>query len=139
LGITGILAVELFEDHSGQLYVNELAMRPHNSGHFSIEGSETSQFEQHLRAVLDLPLGDTSLRAKHVIMQNLLGRDEDTNLQQRFPAAMQHYPQVKFHDYCKPPRPGRKLGHLTLAGDSPEQILDQLERVRSYLIDESEF
>lgn len=139
LGVTGILAVELFEDHSGRLFVNELAMRPHNSGHFSIEGSETSQFEQHLRAVLDLPLGSTELRAPQLAMQNLLGRDEGTNLQARMPAAMQRFPEVKFHDYCKPPRAGRKLGHLTLAGDSAEAILQQLEQARSLLIDQSEF
>jgi 5-(carboxyamino)imidazole ribonucleotide synthase len=114
-------------------------MRPHNSGHVLTEQSVTSQFEQHLRAVLDLPLGSTGLRANNVIMQNLLGRSEETNLPKRIPAAMRRFPQVKFHDYCKPPRAGRKLGHLTLAGDSQEQILDQLESARSFLIDEAEF
>jgi 5-(carboxyamino)imidazole ribonucleotide synthase len=112
-----------------------LAMRPHNSGHFSIDGSETSQFEQHLRAVLDLPLGSTALTAEIVVMQNLLGGSEATDLQGRAAEALRLFPQIKFHDYCKPPRAGRKLGHLTRSGDNLDLILHELERARSIIID----
>ncbi|MEY3028882.1 MAG: hypothetical protein RL198_279 [Actinomycetota bacterium] len=135
LGVTGVLAVEMFEDHSGRLYINELAMRPHNSGHFSIEASETSQFEQHLRAVLDLPLGSTELKSEHAVMQNLLGASEATDLQGRAAQALDLFPAIKFHDYCKPPRSGRKLGHLTRSGDNLDLILSELEQARAIFID----
>ena len=117
LGVTGVMAVELFETKTGDLLVNELAMRPHNSGHFTIEGAVTSQFEQHLRAVLGLPLGDTSMRAKHAVMLNLLGVDESNNLVENFEAAMSYGPALKIHSYQKQPRKGRKMGHITALGD----------------------
>lgn len=109
LEVTGVLAVELFENASGELLVNELAMRPHNSGHFSIEGSETSQFEQHVRAVLDMPLGGTEPTAAYAVMLNLLGQD-DTNT---FGAVDRIVDGVNVHIYGKPPRAGRKMGHAT--------------------------
>jgi 5-(carboxyamino)imidazole ribonucleotide synthase len=124
LGVTGVMAVELFETESGEIFVNELAMRPHNSGHFSIEGSFTSQFEQHLRAVLDLPLGSTQPRAKYAVMINLLGVDEENDFVSRYPIAMNKFPEVSFHSYQKAPRKGRKMGHLTLLGDEPGQLIE---------------
>ncbi|MDT5035432.1 MAG: 5-(carboxyamino)imidazole ribonucleotide synthase [Micromonosporaceae bacterium] len=118
LDVVGILAVELFETADG-LLVNELAMRPHNSAHWTIEGARTSQFEQHLRAVLDYPLGDTSLAAPAVAMANVLGGPPggmaiDERLHHLFAAE----PTAKVHLYGKQPRPGRKIGHVTVLGDT---------------------
>lgn len=115
LDVVGVLAVELF-DSAGAVMVNELAMRPHNSGHWSIEGSATSQFENHLRAVLDLPLGDPSLRAGTTVMVNLLGGDLD-NLYPAFLHCMARDPALKIHVYGKAVKPGRKVGHVTLVGE----------------------
>ena len=123
LGVTGVLAVELFETESGELFVNELAMRPHNSGHFSIEAAVTSQFEQHLRAVLDLPLGETELVAAAAVMINLLGVDGENSFVEHYPAAMERFPQAKFHSYQKAARKGRKMGHITVVGDDADELL----------------
>jgi 5-(carboxyamino)imidazole ribonucleotide synthase len=119
LGVVGVLAVELFELPSGQLLVNELAMRPHNSGHWTIEGAETSQFEQHLRAVLDYPLGSTAARAPACVMANVLGAESlpTMGLDERVHHLMARYPQAKVHLYAKPERPGRKIGHITVSGE----------------------
>ena len=117
------MAVELFQARNGEILVNELAMRPHNSGHFSIDASVTSQFEQHLRAVLDLPLGDTSSTSKFAVMINLLGVDSENGFVEHYPKAMEKFPQVKFHLYEKAPRAGRKMGHLTLQGDDLDSLL----------------
>ena len=114
LDVTGVLAVELFEAPGG-LVVNELAMRPHNSGHWSIEGATTSQFEQHLRAVLDWPLGDPTPRAPFAVMVNLLG-GQHTDLDRSLPLALAAVPEACVHLYGKQPRPGRKLGHVTVLG-----------------------
>ena len=113
LGVTGVLAVEMFETADGRLLVNELAMRPHNSGHFSIEGSVTSQFEQHLRAVSNLPLGSTEATAKHAVMLNLLGVDDNNTFVEHFEKAMTLAPEAKIHVYGKAARKGRKMGHVT--------------------------
>ncbi|MCU1677514.1 MAG: 5-(carboxyamino)imidazole ribonucleotide synthase [Frankiales bacterium] len=116
LDVVGVLAVELFETADG-LVVNELAMRPHNSGHWSIDGAVTSQFEQHARAVLDLPLGDPAAVAPYTVMVNLLGADEIVGTPaQRLAAALED-PRVRVHLYGKGERPGRKLGHVTVTGD----------------------
>ena len=123
LGVVGVMAVEMFETASGELLVNELAMRPHNSGHFSIEGSKTSQFEQHLRAVLDLPLGDTELVAGGSVMVNLLGVDSKNTLVENFAVAMAKFPHLKFHSYQKAPRQGRKMGHITAVGQNHPELL----------------
>jgi 5-(carboxyamino)imidazole ribonucleotide synthase len=123
LGVVGVLAVELFEAPQG-LLVNELAMRPHNSGHWSIEGSTTSQFEQHLRAVLDWPLGDTRIRAPYAVMANLLG-GSGTNLAKSVPAALAAVPNCSVHLYGKAARPGRKLGHVTALGDDVEETRER--------------
>jgi 5-(carboxyamino)imidazole ribonucleotide synthase len=128
LGVTGVLAVELFETSDGRLLVNELAMRPHNTGHWSIDGAVTSQFEQHLRAVLDLPLGDPSPRQPWSVMVNVLGGPEGATMPDRYPAALAAQSAVKFHSYGKDSRPGRKVGHVTATGD---QLADVLGRARA--------
>lgn len=124
LQVTGVMAVEMFVAKSGEgetIFVNELAMRPHNSGHWTIEGCVTSQFEQHLRAVLDLPLGDTNALAPAVVMVNLLGNgDQDPRV--NYPQVMVQHPVAKIHYYGKDPRPGRKLGHVTVLGDNLEAV-----------------
>ena len=119
LDVTGVLAVEMFcvEGADGvQLSVNELAMRPHNSGHWTIEGSVTSQFEQHLRAVLVLPLGDTAARQPWAVMVNLLG-SELADPRVAYPKMMARFPDAKVHLYGKDVRPRRKLGHVTVFGE----------------------
>ena len=133
LDVVGVLAVELFETASGELLINELAMRPHNSGHFSIEGSKTSQFEQHLRAVLDLPLGDTDLVDSAAVMINLLGVDSTNRFSEHYPFAMQDFPEAKFHLYEKEPRAGRKMGHITLVGKDPVQLAARGRAAREVL------
>ena len=114
---TGVLAVEMFETTDGRVLVNELAMRPHNSGHFSIEGSLTSQFEQHLRAVTDLPLGDTAMAAPFAVMVNVLGGPTEGPMPVRYAKVLAEHPGAKIHSYGKLPRPGRKVGHVTVVGD----------------------
>ncbi|MFC0864930.1 5-(carboxyamino)imidazole ribonucleotide synthase [Sphaerimonospora cavernae] len=120
LGVTGLLAVEMFATRSG-LVVNELAMRPHNSGHWTIEGARTSQFEQHLRAVLDLPLGSPSLAAPVVVMANLLG-GPDPDVFSRYEHVLANDPGIKIHFYGKAVRPGRKIGHVTALGTDLDEV-----------------
>lgn len=122
LDVTGVLAVEMFETTDGRVLVNELAMRPHNSGHFTIEGSVTSQFEQHLRAVADLPLGDTSMTAPVAVMANVLGGPPEGTMDLRYGTVLAEHPTAKVHSYDKSPRPGRKVGHVTVVGDSLEDV-----------------
>jgi 5-(carboxyamino)imidazole ribonucleotide synthase len=121
LGVTGVLAVELFETTDDRLLVNELAMRPHNSGHWSIDGSLTSQFEQHLRAVLDLPLGPTATREPWSVMVNVLGGSGPST--ERYAAALRDQPGARLHFYGKEPRPGRKIGHVTTSGDDLDDVV----------------
>ena len=137
LGVTGVMAVEMFVLADGSLLVNELAMRPHNSGHFSIEGSNTSQFEQHLRAVLDLPLGDTGMRGGFAVMVNLLGVDDKNSFYAHYPTAMARYPSVSFHLYQKTARLGRKMGHLTVLGSNHEELLETGREARSLIYGEA--
>jgi 5-(carboxyamino)imidazole ribonucleotide synthase len=137
LGVVGLLAVELFETQSGALLVNELAMRPHNSGHWTMDGSRTSQFEQHLRAVLDLPLGspDSLVDGGFTVMANLLG-GTDPDIYDRYIHVMAADPAVKVHFYGKEVRPGRKIGHVNLVGspgDSVDSLRDRARRAASYL------
>jgi 5-(carboxyamino)imidazole ribonucleotide synthase len=133
LSVTGNLAVEMFETSDGKLLVNELAMRPHNSGHFSIEGSTTSQFENHLRAVLDLPLGDTSM--PHVaVMVNLLGVSDQVDFVDNYPELMKQFPSAKVHSYGKSPRIGRKLGHITVVGQSQDAALATATAARAAVL-----
>lgn len=119
-GVVGVMAVEMFVVGE-RLLVNELAMRPHNSGHWSIEGAITSQFEQHLRAVLDLPLGATEMRARHVVMGNILGGDK-ADLHRAFLHLFARDPGLKVHLYGKEVRPGRKVGHVTLLGEDAKRL-----------------
>lgn len=123
LGVTGMLAVELFETRDGRILINELAMRPHNSGHFSIEGSTTSQFEQHLRAVLDLPLGETKPRARYSVMVNLLGLDSTNDFSKNHDEAEALHPEISIHTYGKAARIGRKMGHITCIAESLDEAL----------------
>lgn len=131
LGVVGVMAVELFEVPSG-LVVNELAMRPHNSGHWSIEGATTNQFEQHLRAILDWPLGDIRPRARVTVMVNVLG-GPSTDLAASLPAAMAASPNAAIHLYGKGERPGRKLGHVTVLGDDLVEAREKARRAVSIL------
>lgn len=127
LDVTGVLAVELFAVESeDRLVVNELAMRPHNSGHWTIDGAVTSQFEQHLRAVLDLPLGATTARAPWSVMVNLLG-SELADPRDAYPRLMAEFPDVKVHLYGKDVRPGRKLGHVTAYGEDLDTVRARAE------------
>jgi 5-(carboxyamino)imidazole ribonucleotide synthase len=137
LDVVGLLAVELFETRSGALLVNELAMRPHNSGHWTMDGARTSQFEQHLRAVLDLPLGSPATVAADgcTVMANLLG-GTDADIYDRYLHVMAADPAVKVHFYGKEVRPGRKIGHVNITGgpeDSVESLRDRARRAVSYL------
>jgi 5-(carboxyamino)imidazole ribonucleotide synthase len=126
LGYTGVLALELFE-FDGRLLANEMAPRVHNSGHWTIEGAETSQFENHLRAVLDLPLGPTAARG-HVVMLNVIGTPPD-------PAAVLAVPGAHLHLYDKAPRPGRKLGHVTVCAETAASAAAAAARVTPLLAD----
>jgi 5-(carboxyamino)imidazole ribonucleotide synthase len=129
LDVTGVLAVELFETTDGRVLVNELAMRPHNTGHWTQDGAVTSQFENHLRAVLDLPLGSPVARAPWSVMVNILGGPADSGglLYDGYPHALARDPRLRVHLYGKEPRPGRKVGHVNVYGDD---LHDCLERAR---------
>jgi 5-(carboxyamino)imidazole ribonucleotide synthase len=134
LGVTGVLAVELFETPNGRLLINELAMRPHNSGHFSIEGSTTSQFEQHLRAVLDLPLGSTAPTQSHSVMVNLLGVDDKHDFVNSYEKVLAQHPSAKVHTYGKAPRAGRKMGHVTVVGQDSADVLAEARATAQALL-----
>ena len=131
LDVVGVLAVELFETPDG-LLVNELAMRPHNSGHWTIEGSRTSQFEQHLRAVLDYPLGSTHLTAPVVVMANVLGGLAE-GLDERLHLLFARDPALKVHLYGKQVKPGRKIGHVTALGDDVDDVRRRAREGADYL------
>ena len=134
LGVTGVLAVEMFEARDGRILINELAMRPHNSGHFSIEGSATSQFEQHLRAVAGLPLGPTNLLAGHAVMVNLLGTGETNTFVEHFALAAERHPSVHLHAYGKAGRKGRKMGHVTVVADDLDFALSEANAAAAVLL-----
>ncbi|OLT25154.1 5-(carboxyamino)imidazole ribonucleotide synthase [Nocardiopsis sp. CNR-923] len=131
LNVTGVLAVELFETADG-VVVNELAMRPHNSGHWTIEGARTSQFEQHLRAVLNLPLGAPRTTAPYTVMANVLG-GADPEVYRRYLHVMAKDPEVKVHFYGKDVRPGRKIGHVTVTGADYRDLLERARDAADYL------
>jgi 5-(carboxyamino)imidazole ribonucleotide synthase len=159
LNVTGVLAVELFQTTDERLLVNELAMRPHNTGHWTIDGSTTSQFEQHLRAVLDLPLGATGCRDAWSVMVNILGgpgldtvagglldqRDSGgrvasaseriETMADRYSRAFADQPTVKFHNYGKTPRPGRKVGHVTAGGDDLDDVVYRARAASEFFLD----
>jgi len=130
LDVTGILAVELFETRDGRILVNELAMRPHNTGHWSMDGAVTGQFENHLRAVMDLPLGSPEARQRWTVMVNILGGERgelSEDLYAGYPHALARDPHLKVHLYGKAVKPGRKVGHVNAYGDDLE---DCRERAR---------
>ncbi|SNY28302.1 5-(carboxyamino)imidazole ribonucleotide synthase [Paractinoplanes atraurantiacus] len=133
LGVVGLLAVELFETDEG-IFVNELAMRPHNSGHWTIEGARTSQFEQHLRAVLDYPMGETSLTAPAVVMANVLGGEPGgISIDERLHHLFAEDPGARVHLYGKQVRPGRKIGHVTVLGDDMTKVRARAARAARWL------
>jgi 5-(carboxyamino)imidazole ribonucleotide synthase len=132
LDVTGVLAVELFQTADERILVNELAMRPHNTGHWSIDGATTSQFEQHLRAVLDLPLGATGMNAPAAVMVNVLGGPADGDLAGRYPGVMREFPEAKLHFYGKAPRPGRKVGHVTVTGEDVDDVVFRARAAASH-------
>ncbi|MGW5864874.1 5-(carboxyamino)imidazole ribonucleotide synthase [Streptomyces sp. NPDC055239] len=132
LGVVGHLAVELFETHDGRILVNELAMRPHNSGHWTQDGAITSQFANHVRAVLDLPLGDPRPRPKWTVMVNVLGGDYP-DMYQAYLHCMARDPQLKIHMYGKDVKPGRKVGHVNTYGDDLDDVLERARHAAGYL------
>ena len=131
LDVQGMLAVELF-DTGTQILVNELAMRPHNSGHWTMDGAVTSQFENHLRAVLDWPLGSPAPTGPKTVMVNLLGKDIG-DLPGAFRHVMARDPGIKVHLYGKEVRPGRKIGHVNATGDNIEALLQRAWHAADYL------
>ncbi|MDF1602983.1 5-(carboxyamino)imidazole ribonucleotide synthase [Nocardioides sp. YIM 152315] len=144
LDVTGVLAVELFETADGRILVNELAMRPHNTGHWTQDGSVTSQFENHLRAVLDLPLGSPAPRARWTVMVNILGGPDPSvgRLYDGYPHALARDPLLRVHLYGKELRPGRKVGHVNAYGDDLDDCLERARHAAAWfrgdLGDESE-
>lgn len=135
LGVVGVLAVELFETVDGALMINELAMRPHNSGHWTMNGSVTSQFEQHLRAVLDYPLGDTRAIAPATVMANVLGAAQQPamSMDERLHHLFGRIPDAQVHLYGKQERPGRKIGHVNILGNDPGPVRERAERAAHWL------
>jgi len=141
LGVTGVLAVELFETTDGRVLVNELAMRPHNTGHWTQDGSVTSQFENHLRAVLDLPLGAPDARTRWTVMVNILGGPGDSTaetarLYDGYPHALARDPRLRVHLYGKELRPGRKVGHVNACGDDLEDCLERARHAAAWFAGE---
>jgi 5-(carboxyamino)imidazole ribonucleotide synthase len=132
LGVVGHLAVELFETADGEVLVNELAMRPHNSGHWTQDGAVTSQFANHLRAVLDLPLGDPRPRQPWTVMANVLGGDYP-DMYHGYLHCMARDPRLKIHMYGKDVKPGRKVGHVTTYGDDLADVRDRARHAADYL------
>jgi 5-(carboxyamino)imidazole ribonucleotide synthase len=130
LGVVGVLAVELFETTDSVLLVNELAMRPHNSGHWTMDGARTSQFEQHLRAVLDYPLGDTDAIAPVTVMANVLGAPQQPaiTMDERLHHLFARMPDARVHLYGKAERPGRKVGHINFIGADLTELAKLRER-----------
>ena len=131
LEVTGVMAMEMFETPEGFL-INEFAMRPHNTGHWTQDGAVTSQFEQHLRAVLDLPLGSPAAREDVSVMVNILGADHD-DLYQPYLHVMAHDPAVKVHLYGKGVRPGRKVGHVNAYGEDQQLVLARARHAADFI------
>ena len=131
LSLIGVMAVEMFVKGDA-LFINELAMRPHNSGHWTIEGAKTSQFEQHLRAILDLPLGEPAMVAPYAVMGNILGGDK-TDMYRPYLHLMARNPNLKFHQYKKEIRKGRKVGHVTVVGENLLELTEVIAHARDYM------
>ena len=135
LDVTGVLAVELFAK-DGEITVNELAMRPHNTGHWTQDGCVTSQFEQHLRAVLDWPLGSVDTTAPYTVMVNTLGADVEPEepMEERVVEVMRQYPDAKVHLYGKGHRPGRKMGHVNVSGTDLDTVLERAKAAADIIV-----
>ncbi len=141
LGVVGVMAVEGYEVHDGdpagpRFLVNELAMRPHNSGHWTIDGAVTSQFENHLRAVLDLPLGAVGAHTPATAMVNVIGAappDFHADLYPAYLHVMAHDPGARVHVYGKEVRVGRKVGHVTVAGSTHSDALDRARHAAGFM------
>lgn len=135
LDVTGVLAVELFAK-DGEITVNELAMRPHNTGHWTQDGCVTSQFEQHLRAVLDWPLGSVDTTAPYTVMVNTLGADVEPEepMEERVVEVMRQYPDAKVHLYGKGHRPGRKMGHVNVSGTDLDTVLERAKAAAHIIV-----
>lgn len=131
VGVVGVMAVEMFVK-GDEIFINELAMRPHNSGHWSIEGSVTSQFEQHLRAILDLPLGSPAMTHPFTVMGNVLG-GEKTDMYRPYLHLMARTPELHFHQYKKEVRKGRKIGHVTACGSDLVHLTQEVQHARDYM------
>ncbi len=131
LDITGVFTIEMFETKSGEILINELAMRPHNSGHWSIDGAITSQFENHLRAILDLPLGSPAPKAPYTVMANILGGDFQ-DLYRPYLHCLARDPQLRVQLYGKGVKPGRKVGHLNLSGTDWVDLLARARHAADY-------
>ena len=129
--LVGVMAVEMFVK-GDQLFINELAMRPHNSGHWTIDGAITSQFEQHLRAILDLPLGDTTMTAPYAVMGNVLG-GEKQDMYRPYLHLLARTPKLKIHQYRKEVKPGRKIGHVTLLGENLVELTSEVQHAIDYM------
>lgn len=132
LGVTGVLAVEMFDLDGERFVVNELAMRPHNSGHWTMDGAVTGQFEQHLRAVLDLPLGSPAPHAPVTVMANILGGQQQ-ELYSAYRHVLARDPQLKVHLYGKQVRPGRKIGHVDVSGDDLADLVERAQHAADYI------
>ena len=131
ISLIGVMAVEMFVK-GDQLFINELAMRPHNSGHWTIEGARTSQFEQHLRAILDLPLGDPLMSAKYVVTGNFYCGDKP-NMYRPYLHLMARTPALKFHQYKSSSVFGELIGHIALAGDDLSKLIEEIEHALEYM------
>ena len=129
--LIGVMAVEMFVKGE-DIFINELAMRPHNSGHWTIEGSRTSQFEQHLRAILDLPLGDPAMTDGYAVMGNILGKNK-SDMYRPYLHLMARNPSLKFHMYGKEVRPGRKIGHVNVIGKDLVELRREIEHAVDYM------
>jgi len=129
--LIGVMAVEMFVK-ANEIFINELAMRPHNSGHWTIEGSRTSQFEQHLRAILDLPLGDPAMTNEVAVMGNILGKNK-SDMYRPYLHLMARNPSLKFHMYAKEVRPGRKIGHVNSIGKDLVELRTEIEHAIDYM------
>jgi 5-(carboxyamino)imidazole ribonucleotide synthase len=131
LSLIGVMTVEIFVKGS-ELFINEVAMRPHESGHWTIEGANTSQFEQHLRAILDLPLGDPKMTASYVVTGNIFGGDK-ADMYRPYLHLMARNPNLKFHQYRKEVRKGRNIGHVTVVGENLLELRDVIDHARDYM------
>ena len=131
ISLIGVMAVEFFVKGNA-LFINALTMRTHNSGHWTIDGSRTNQFEQHLRAILDLPLGDPAMTSRFAVMANIFGGDK-TDMYRPYLHLMARNPQLKFHQYKKEVRKGRIIGHVTAAGENLTELIEIAEHARDYM------